>query len=239
MMTKEMENILKAFPSFLSMLSLARNPFVESRTNADAMETVTKAIWFVLPFHFMSFLGMVPLVGGDTTLVLLIGFVSLLGLSWVGTVLGSIMGALNGWGPIRRENCVGAWVSALFVTWFFCVLIMSGLNGYFWWRVEDFEIWPQLFNRMDKLLYGTRMYDYSAEIITIGVPLVSAGLMLVTIPHGRRGTPGQALVLALVCMMSSTSFIYASKELLEPMTRVADMTLSPGEVDTAFAVVDP
>ncbi|UWQ93126.1 hypothetical protein QEZ52_10140 [Aliisedimentitalea scapharcae] len=237
MLTKEMENILKAFPSFMSMLSMARNPFVENRSNEDTMETVTKAIWFVLPFHFMSFLGMVPLAGGDTTLVLLIGFISLLGLSWVGTILGSLMGAVNGWGPIRRENCVASWVSALFVTWFFCVLIMSGLNGYFWWKYEDFAIWPELFNRMDKLLLNTLLYDFRVEVISIGIPLIAAGAMLLTIPHGRRGTPGQALILALVCMVSCTAFILASKELLEPMTRVAGV--GPVGAVAALAPINP
>lgn len=73
-MSKEMENILKAFPSFLSLVSETGNPFVEDKEPKKTLETATKAVWFLLPFHFFAFLGMVPLDSNSTTILIFVGF---------------------------------------------------------------------------------------------------------------------------------------------------------------------
>ena len=221
MLTKELENILKAFPNFLSMLADTGNPLKENAASRETLETVTKAMWFIIPFHFMAFLGMVPLKGNDSTLVLLVGFVSLLGLSWIGTFMGSMLSRLLKWGPIRREGCIAGWVSTLFITWFFCVMIIFAANLYFYIVAQPEAAWPDLFNQIENLV---EPYPFVSQrswlLIYFCVPAVSAIAMLMIIPTERRGSAWQQGVLVFMCAGSCALFIYSAKVLLAPVVRM-------------------
>ncbi|MEM9125063.1 MAG: hypothetical protein AAGB28_04745 [Pseudomonadota bacterium] len=216
-MSKEMENILKAFPSFLSLVSETGNPFVEDKEPKKTLETATKAVWFLLPFHFFAFLGMVPLDSNSTTILIFVGFASLLGLSWMGTIIGVIVSKLCGWGPVRRENCVATWVASLFITWFYCVAFISLVNLAIWALRLKFEAWPNIFNEVPYLINRTFLAFLSADVwIIVGIPALASIGMLLSLPPNRKGTLLQRLFLAFVCAFACAVFILFCKDFQSP-----------------------
>lgn len=222
MITKELENILKSFPSFLRVISDLHNPLNPAPTIKDPLKTVTEAVWFVVPFHFLSFLGLVPLQGSHTAVVLVAGFATLLGLSWIGSLLGTVAATLQGQSGSERENSVSAWVTALVVTWFFCVLIISSLNFGIWLfeKGADLSIWPDLLRELQPLLYGTVFKGEELLLISVFVPLLSALLMIATMTPGNRGTWPQRAIVIVTCAIACCAFIVVSARFLQPVTRL-------------------
>ncbi len=216
-MSKELENILKAFPSFLSLVSETGNPFVEDKDKKKTLETATKAVWFLLPFHFFAFLGMVPLESNSTTILIFVGFASLLGLSWIGTIIGVVVASTCGWGPVRRENCVATWVASLFITWFYCVALISLINLLIWALRLKFEAWPNIFNEVPYYINRTFLNFVSGDVwVIMGIPIVASFGMLLSLPPDRRGTWFQRLFLALVCAGACAVFILFCKDFQSP-----------------------
>ncbi|WP_170325045.1 hypothetical protein [Ruegeria arenilitoris] len=216
-MLKEMENILKAFPSFLSLVSESRNPFIEDKGKRKTLETATKAVWFLIPFHFFAFLGMVSVASNNTTILIFVGFASLLGLSWVGTIIGVVAAKLSGWGPVRRENCVATWVASLFITWFYCVAFISLFNFSSWALRLKFETWPNIFNEVQHYINRTIVDELSADVwVILGVPIIASIGMLISLPPNRRSTVPQWIILAVVCAGACAVFIYFCKDFQAP-----------------------
>ena len=216
-MSKELENILKAFPSFLSLVSEAGNPFVEDEDKKKTLETATKAVWFLIPFHFFAFFGMVPVKDNSTTVLIFVGFASLLGLSWVGTIIGVVVAKARGWTEVRRENCVATWVASLFITWFYCVALISLANLSSWVLFLKFETWPNIFEEAKFYVHEASLDFVSPEAWVIwGFPILASIAMLLSLPPQRSGSWSQRIFLALVCAGACAFFIYFCKDFQSP-----------------------
>lgn len=223
MITKEIENILKAFPNFLQMTQEAANPFLRDPPPADRLEVFSKAIWFIVPFHFLSFLGLVPLRDASTVIVLLAGFLSLLGLSWVGTLIGVALAVITRAPVAQRTGIVSAWVVALVTTWFYCVVILAVTNFWLWLRQEgagpgvDFGAWPDLIDEVGGLLTHTALRGDEILLVSLGVPAAAALLLIGGYGAARRGRWYQALAAGAVCGGACVLFIAFTVKFLKPM----------------------
>lgn len=230
MISKDLENIIKALPSFQEMIVSSGNPLTDGVGNEKSLDAATKAIWFLIPFHFLAFLGLVPLKNsvtestGDTAIVLGLGFASLLGLSWIGTVFSGIPARVLNWSIERRYWSSASWVAALYITWFYCVASMSLINLYIWydnWYPNKFGTWPSLFYKLEHVLDSTFLRNYHLEVLTIGIPVLSSILMVASLQRGRRGTWLQKVVLVAICAIACGLLVRLSITSLEPVTRVA------------------
>ena len=221
MITKEVENILKSFPSFLQMTSQAANPVLSTHQHVDRLEIVTKAVWFVVPFHFLSFLGLVPIQGSDPLIVLLIGFLTLLGLSWIGTVIGFVASALQGVNHENSGGIISAWVVALVTTWFFCVVIISGTNLWLWFTKlsSNTIIWPDLVAELRYLFAGTGFQGLEVLLLCFAVPLLAVVPLILSYSRETRGNFWQIGVVSIVCTVTCAVFIAATIFFLRPVTQ--------------------
>ncbi len=156
MFTKEAQNVAESFPNFLKLLLAVQNPMaanVSKNAIPENWEPVTKAIWFVVPFHFLTFLGQGGSGPSDITYLVFVGICALLGLMWLGTFLGVIPARRN---ELTYEERSKVWVSTLVVTWFFCVFGATSV-AFMIWAVGGFsEGWPNLPEHiLVKVLNGT------------------------------------------------------------------------------------
>lgn len=192
MITKEIEEIAKAFPSFVTMTTNLRNPYwipFGLEANESALETVAKAIWFVVPFHFLTFFGLAATDSGDASqlntsagYVVLVGFAVLVVVMWSGSML-----AFFGRRKVGFDNRAGAWVSSLTFAWFVCVFILA-IGNVMQWAGSGFGNWPPITNLFYKLsqLLGASLDGEQVEVLMAFCAAILALFMTLTVSGMKR-----------------------------------------------------
>ncbi len=215
MFTKEAQNVAESFPSFVKLLIATRNPMLadpQANTAPERWETVTKAIWFVVPFHFLTFLGQ----GGDGALdvstLVLVGIGSLLALMWIGTLIGVVPVRMNMEYEVRAKH----WVTALVSTWFFSVLAASFVALVIWLTASEASGWPNLPNWiLEQLLGGT-----GPDRLVLSLLAATAGVIgLISVSSLKSNSQAQffsvpTIVFIVVNWLVCAALMYISSMLL-------------------------
>ncbi|MEP3346340.1 MAG: hypothetical protein ABJN34_14910 [Litoreibacter sp.] len=222
MITKELENILDALPSFLKIMRRLQNPLVkvtQGHKEYKPLETATKAVWLIVPFHFLAFFGMVNPQKADFTFVVILSLATLVLLMWLGTLIAAF---LNWTSNVQesgiRDAYTGHWVVGLFSAWFFCVIIITLVNLIIWVNQDDTAGWP---NVVDDLELQIRDWPFSLNplfVVCIFVPTAACiALRILVLPKEKSGTFGQSVSFLLVCWLVCSGIISGCVTLLEPV----------------------
>ena len=157
MITREVENAIKAMPSFITAVLQTQNP-VSSIDNLitnrkywiPEFEDIAKAVWVILPFQFAALVSFSKLTAGQVSGIILISFVTLFAISWLGTFVSMLHGVFVR-RFLRRNNTLSnevedpkfkyqllsSWVSYLFRFWFIANVLLAVITLYLWIRSKE------------------------------------------------------------------------------------------------------
>ncbi len=216
MITKELENILKSLPAFLRMAVDARNPLIPQDVQLDRIEVVTKATWFVVPFHFMAFISLVPWNESDTTMTVVLSLITLVLLSWVGIICGLFHSFFSGLKGDLRERSMGGWAVTLTLCWFFCVVVLSIIN-IFIWLLNGREYWPNIESELSNILDGSMLDGHATMVLVFVVPLLATILTFGVFGANRGRSLRQVAPVFIICWLITGSMILFSLRFLTPI----------------------
>lgn len=194
----------------------AKNPLIPDEVEIDRIEVVTKATWFVVPFHFMAFISLVPWNQSDTAMTIVLSLITLVLLSWVGIVCGLFHSFWAGLEGDLRERSMGGWAVTLTLCWFFCVVILSALNVIIW-VLNGRNQWPDIESELSVIIDGTIADGFATVILIAAIPF-AASILTFTVFGTKRGRNLRQIVpVFIVCWLITGSMILFSLGFLEPI----------------------
>jgi len=222
MFAKELENIAKAMPEFVDLTQSVKNPlhkkqnFSSGADTFEVLETVTRALWFVIPFHFFAFYGLAPTekVADTVAQIIFVGLGCLVAQMWIGSALALL--------PIDKsrpyKERAGLWVAGIICSWFFSVLFLSLAHTASWaWSQQAGD----LFDNFDGLFYGWfQIQKLGSSVLTLAG--AALGVLCLSILSRKNlfarisGTVFSNFSFLLVCFLVSVLCIQGSQYLLGP-----------------------
>ncbi|MEL7091501.1 MAG: hypothetical protein AAFN94_07180 [Pseudomonadota bacterium] len=234
MLTKEFENILESLPAFISMIWSAKNPFIvaegcnsaeqsevckassstKKNKQWESLDTIVKAAWFIVPFHFLAFFGLAPSGNVEIGLVLLLGFITLVLVSWIGLLIGNLASWRKKLSDHAQAKVMESWTVSLVVSWFFCVLAISVVNFGLWY-LGDFEgRFPILLRNLGGILINSWAKGAELLITSLIFPLFGAVSLVLVYGKAGRGSFPQVVAVCFFCWLIAVSMVLLSTHFL-------------------------
>lgn len=216
MFSKELENILESLPEYLSMASSAVFPLCPENTEKSKLETITKAIWFVVPFHFVAFLGLMPKDSGAGSVIFAALFVIVF-LSWIGTILGVVTAKALGFSNAQRHNAISNWAAALMMAWLVTVSSLSLLVLALWCSSGGTE-WIDIVSLLDSIFLDFPSLKGKGQIVvTTLFPLFGAAFLWFRFRGDPNASAGRRTLVALVAWVLCAVMLHFSIEFMSPV----------------------
>lgn len=220
MLTREFENILKSLPAFVSMVWDARSPFLISESSTidgskltaptTTIETIVKSAWFIVPFHFLAFFGLAPSGSDNVGIVVLLAFISLVLVSWLGIAIGTLASVRSPVSEKIRNGIAASWTAALVISWFYCVLGITIVNFWLWYRVAFSGGFPNLIDNLELLLVNGPSRGLETVVVALLFPVVGALSLLLTFGKSGRGGWRASVIVFAICSIVAFGMILLS-----------------------------